>query len=131
MCQANAYNKGRRPVENIKEGDYILVNPHTLKLVNSQGLGGKLVQRTIRPFEVMEWINPLVYHLCLLDTYPMHPVFNLEHLRKYQQLDLRFRERTHLPTTHNFLASEEYEVEAILGHQLASRKNGNQQMYLV
>jgi intein/homing endonuclease len=131
MQQAKAYNKGRRLVENIKEGDYVLVNPHTLKLVDSQGLGAKLVQRTIGPFKVMEQINPLVYHLRLLETYPMHLVFNLEHFLKYRQSDSRFGERTHLPTTHDFLASEEYEVEAILGHRLASGKNGNQQMYLV
>ena len=82
--QAKAYNKGRRPVEKIKEEDCTLVNPYTLKLVDSQGLGAKLIQRMIGPFEVMECINPLVYYLRLPNTYPMHPIFKLEHLRKYK-----------------------------------------------
>jgi hypothetical protein len=59
--QACAYNKSRCPVESIKEGDYVLVNPHLLELVDVQGMGHKLVQRTIGPFEVMEKINPVVY----------------------------------------------------------------------
>jgi hypothetical protein len=59
--QAKAYNKKRRPVERMNEGNLVVVNPHTLKLIGSQGLGAKLVQRTIGPFEVVEQINPLVY----------------------------------------------------------------------
>jgi hypothetical protein len=58
--QARAYNKSRCPVQSIEEGDYVLVNPHSLELVDVQGTGRKLVQRTIGPFEVMEKINPVV-----------------------------------------------------------------------
>jgi hypothetical protein len=88
--QAKAYNKGRRAVQEFKPGDLALVNPHTLKLVDVEGTGRKLVQRTIGPFEVMERINPLVYRLRLPDNYPIHPVFNLSHLRKYTQSDPMF-----------------------------------------
>ena len=45
--QAKAYNKRRRPVESIEEGDWVLVNPHSLELVEVEGTGKKLVQRTI------------------------------------------------------------------------------------
>jgi hypothetical protein len=46
--------------------------------------------------------------------------------------DPRFGERTTLPPTRDFLnASEEYEVEAILGHRLTKRKDGNRRMYLI
>jgi hypothetical protein len=107
------------------------VNPHTLKLVDSKGLGAKLVQRTIRPFEVMERVNPLVYRLRLPDTFPMHPVFNLEHLCLYKQSSERFGECTKLPPTRNLLPTEEYEVEAILRHRVSSKKSGNRRMYLV
>lgn len=109
----------------------MLVNPHTLKLVDVEGTGKKLVQRAIGPFEVLERINPMVYRLRLPDIYPMHPVFNLEHLKKYHPSPLEFSEHTILPSTRDILASPEYEVEAILGHRLSNRKSGNRRMYLV
>jgi hypothetical protein len=71
-------------VEELQPGDLALVNPHTLKLIDVKGTGRKLVQKTIGPFEVMERINPLVYRLRLPDNYPMHPIFNLAHLKKYR-----------------------------------------------
>jgi hypothetical protein len=121
--QARAYNKGRCVVQELKPGDLALVNPHTLKLVDVEGTGRKLVQRTIGPFEVMEKINPLVYRLRLPDNYPMHPVFNLAHLRKYTQSDPMFGDRVILPPTRDLLnATEEYEVEAILGHRMTKRR---------
>jgi hypothetical protein len=81
---------------------------------------------------MMEKINPLVYRLRLPDNYPMHSIFNLAHLRKYRTSDPRFGERTTLPPTRDILnAHEEYEVEAILGHRLTKRKDGNRRMYLV
>jgi hypothetical protein len=130
--QAKAYNKGQHEVQELKPGDLALVNPHMLKLVDVEGTGRKLVQHTIGPFEVMEQINPLVYHLRLPDNYPMHPVFNLSHLRKYTQSDPIFGDQVILPPTRDLLnASDEYEVEAILGHRITKRKNGNRRMYLV
>lgn len=116
---------------NLEVGDLALVNPHSLRLVDVEGTGKKLIQRTIGPFEVMEKINPVVYRLRLPDTYPMHPVFNIEHLRKYNPSPPEFGDRTTLPSTRDFMASEEYKVEAILGHRLSSRKNGNRRMYLL
>ena len=129
--QAKAYNKNRRPIDELKEGDFALVNPHTLKLVDVEGTGVKLVQRTIGPFEVMEKINPLVYRLRLPESYPMHPVFNLEHLKKYHPSSPELGERTILPPTRDVVGREEYKVECILGHRLASKRNGNRRMYLV
>ena len=130
-CQAKAFNKNRRPVEEINEGDWVLVNPHTLRLVEVEGTGRKLVQPMIGPFEVMERINPNEYRLRLPDSYPMHPVINIEHLKKYKQSPSDFAERTMLPSTREFLASEEYEVEAILGHKLTGKKRGNRRMFRV
>ncbi|GLB45097.1 hypothetical protein LshimejAT787_2000020 [Lyophyllum shimeji] len=129
--QARAYNKGRRPVIEFEVGDWALVNPHTLELVDVKGTGRKLIQRTIGPFEVLEKVNPMVYRLRLPDTYPMHPVFNLQHLKRYTPSDPKFEERSILPPTRDFLATEEYEVEAILGHRIDSRRKGNRRMYLI
>ena len=109
----------------------MLVNPHTLKLVEVEGMGRKLVQRMIGPFEVTERINPNVYWCRLPHSYPTHPVINIEHLKKYKQSPPEFEDCTTLPPTQDFLPSEEYEVEAILGHKLLGKKNGNQRMFRV
>lgn len=130
--QAKAYNKSRRPVKMLEEGDLALVNPHSLELIDVKGTGRKLVQRTIGPFEAMERINPVVYRLRLPDNYPMHPVFNLQHLKLYKPSPAKFGDRVELPPTRSEdLATEEYGVEAILGHRLSNRRTGNRRMYLV
>ncbi|RDB19235.1 hypothetical protein Hypma_013490 [Hypsizygus marmoreus] len=72
-----------------------------------------------------------MYRLRLPDTYPMHPVINLEHLKLYRPSNPELGERTIMPSTWDFLASEEYEVEAILGHRLTGKKSGNRRLYLV
>jgi hypothetical protein len=100
--------------------------------VDVKGTGRKLIQRTIGPFNVLEKINPVVYRLHLPDTYSMHTVFNLDHLRKYHISKEELGERTVLPETRDYLAaSEEYVVEAIIGHAIRPRKNGNQRMFRV
>jgi hypothetical protein len=129
--QAKAYNKGCQLVVEFKEGDYTLVNPHSLQLVNVQGTRKKCIQRMIGPFKVIEKINPIVYGLLPPDNYPMHPVFNLEHLKKYTISDPKFGERSVLPSTQDFMASKEYDVKAILGHWLTTQKTGSRHIYLV
>lgn len=75
--QAQAYNKGQQVEDRIEVGNQVLINPHTLKLVDTEGTSKRLVQRAIGPFEVLKKINPVVYHVRLPDSYPMHPVFNI------------------------------------------------------
>lgn len=130
--QAKAYNKSRRNVEPLRVGDLVLINPHSLKLVDVKGTGKKLVQKTLGPFEIVEVINPMVYRLRLPASYPMHPIFNLEHLKKYHQSPEGFGQRVTLPPTRpDFDDTPEYEVEAILGHRLTNKATGNRREYLV
>jgi hypothetical protein len=56
--QAKYYNRGRRDIPEFKVGAKVLINPHSLKWIESKGEGAKLVQRWIRPFEVLQKINP-------------------------------------------------------------------------
>jgi len=58
--QAEQFNKGRQ-VEEFEEGDEVLVNPHSLELVDIKGVGQKLLQRRIGPFRISEKINDTVY----------------------------------------------------------------------
>ncbi|KAJ8495303.1 hypothetical protein ONZ45_g12913 [Pleurotus djamor] len=130
--QVRAYNAGRRPVDELKPGEWALVNPHSLQLIEAQGTGRKLIQKTIGPFEVLEKVNPQVYRLRLPENYPMHPVFNFSHLKKYHPSDPRFGTRSRLPPTRSDIPEkEEWEVQAILGHRLSSRKTGRQRMFLL
>jgi len=93
----------------------MLVNPHTLEWVESKGEGKKLMQHWIGPFEVIQQINPNIYHLQMSNLYPGLPVFNYQHLKKYIELPLEYSKRTTLPETWaSRLAEEEYEVEKII-----------------
>ncbi|TFY54605.1 hypothetical protein EVJ58_g8762 [Rhodofomes roseus] len=130
---ARQYNEGRRP-ETFPAGSRVLVNPHSLELVDVKGTGKKLVQRMLGPFTVLEQVNPLVYRLAMPDTYPMNPVINIEHLRKYHEPILSSREvrRPILPDPRNseLLASEEYEVEQIVAWR-RNKSRSNRLEFLV
>jgi hypothetical protein len=82
--QAYQYDKGCR-APTLKVGDEVLINPHSLELVDIKGRSHKLIQHKIGPFEIMEVINPTAYRLRLPDTYPMHNVVNIQHLAKYHR----------------------------------------------
>ena len=77
------FDKGRRAL-NLIVGDEVLINPHTLELVNEAGRSCKLMQRKIGPFKVIEVISPTAYRLWLPDTYKGHNVLNIQHLTKYR-----------------------------------------------
>jgi hypothetical protein len=70
--QAKAYNKRRR-ADDLREGDEVLINPHSLQLVESQGPGAKLVQHYEGPFRIREKISDNVYKLHLPRQYLCRP----------------------------------------------------------
>jgi hypothetical protein len=125
--QAKAYDKNRRN-EEFEEGDEVLVNPHSLELVDVQGTGRKLVQRRIGPFTVSEKINPVVYRLNIPLEYKMHPVINVQHLAKYYR-DEKGSDRATLPELRELSTEEEYEVEKLVGHRYNPKKRRRE--YLV
>ena len=52
------------------------------------------------------------------DRYPGLPVFNIEHLKPYAVSDAKWGERTIMKESNRpKTASEEYAVEAIVGHR--------------
>jgi hypothetical protein len=85
--QVKAYDSQRRE-EEFGEGDKVLVNPHSLKLIDVQGTGRKLVQQRISPFQISEKINPVVYCINIPPEYKMHPIINIQHLAKYHHDEL-------------------------------------------
>jgi Integrase zinc binding domain/Integrase core domain len=62
--QAYHYDKKRRAIL-YKVGDKVLINPHSLELVDVKGVGHKLMQQWIGPFEIMEVLSPTMYQLWL------------------------------------------------------------------
>jgi hypothetical protein len=118
--QAFYYDKKRKAVL-FKEGDEVLINPHTLELVDVIGTGRKLMHRRIGPFTISEVISPTAYRLNLPDTFPMHNVINIQHLTRYRRATENDR-----PTLANprdgLVASEEYEVEDILDARFNKKK---------
>ncbi|KAK0207744.1 hypothetical protein IW262DRAFT_1233116, partial [Armillaria fumosa] len=75
--QQKNYNKGRLLTE-YEEGDHIVLNPHSLKLLRDiKGQGKKLMMQYDRPFEIIQKINPVTYQLRLLASYGIHPILNI------------------------------------------------------
>lgn len=116
--QVKSYNKGRKPTPDLKQGDRVLVDPHTLEWVEAKGEGKKLTQHWIGPFEVIQRINPNVYRLWMSNLYPGLPVFNYQHLKKYTEPPQEFGVRTTLLETQTCRpAEDEYEVEKIVAER--------------
>jgi hypothetical protein len=121
--QARYYNRGRREPLEFEVGSKVLINPHSLEWVESKGEGAKLVQRWIGPFEVLQKINPRTYHIRLDDRYPGYPIFNLDHLKPYKESPPEIGKRSIMEDTRtNKLATEEYEVEKIVGDRYDKRR---------
>ena len=115
--QAVQYNKNPCTVLEFKKGSCVLVNLHSLEWINSKGAGTKLKQHWIGPFKVIQKINPKVYQLRMSDWYPSLPVFNIEHLKPYNLSEDKWGVRTTMKESScPKEASEEYAVEAIVGH---------------
>jgi transposase InsO family protein len=118
--QAFYYDKRRKAVL-FKEGDEVLINPHTLELVDVAGAGRKLMHRRIGPFTISEVISPTAYRLNLPDTLPMHNVVNIQHLSRYCRATENGRPVLANPRD-GLIASEEYEVEDILEARFNKKK---------
>ena len=96
-------------------GDEVLVNPHSLDLVDVKGTGHKLLQWRISPFLISEKISPVVYQLHLPVELHMHPIINIEHISKYH-----WDEKdgwTKLGDLQALKGDDEYEVDQITGHR--------------
>ena len=86
------------------------------KNFNTSGMFKKLCAKQKGPFWIKRVIGPLVYQLELLQSWKIHNVFHASLLTPYQEND------THGPNFSNpppdlVDGEEEYEIEAIKGHQ--------------
>lgn len=75
-------------------------------------------------------IGENTYRVRLDDTYPGSPVFNIQHLKRYEFSPPEFGERPTKSIQRAWkTATEEYAVEAIVGHQFDKKKK--KMMYLL
>jgi hypothetical protein len=110
--QAYQFNKSPK----LKVGDEVLINLHSLELVDVKGHSCKLIQRKIGPFEIIEVMNPTTYKIWLPDSYPMHNVVNIQHLTQYHRNSNP--SQLILANPRDSLKSlEEYEVKRIIDKQ--------------
>ena len=120
--QVKSFNKGQKPIPNLRKGDKVLVNPHALEWIESKGEGKKLTQWWIGPFEVMWCINPNVYWLQMSNLYLGLTGFNYRHLKKYEPSPAEFRDWSTLPETRTKQPEqEEYEVERIIAERCTKK----------
>lgn len=93
------------------------MNPHSLDWVDARGAGNKLKQQWIGPFEITQQVNPNVFCLWMSDKYPGLPVFNVQHLNKYEESSPKWGAHTVMPESHQpQKEAKEYKVKAIVGH---------------
>ena len=121
--QQRAYNKGRLTTE-FEEGDWVVLNPHSLELLRSEkGRGRKLLMKYDGPFEIIRKLSPVTYQIRLPASYGMHPILNIAHLEKYVKSPDALGDRpTHRLGREDFDIHEEWEVECIVNERL--RKTG-------
>ena len=124
IFQKKAYNKGRLNWE-FQEGDKVVINRRNLGLLREEkGRGDKLLARYEGPFEFMQKISTVTYHLCMPGSYGMHPVLNIHHLEKYQESPEEFRDRPRLEMKRpNFDALPEYKVDKIVAEHVKKGRN--------
>ena len=128
--------RGRRSPE-ISAGDKVWLSNRNLKM-NEQGRARKLEPLYFGPYDVLEMHGSNAAKLRLPDGCRLHPVFNLDLLRKYVDGTIEFPERPvgdHRPgpvqleddSSAGGPGEPEYEVEAIIG----SRGRGARMAYRV
>ena len=111
------YYNARHSFEQFEEGDKVLINPHSLRLLKDQGKGRKLLLKYDGPFEVQQKVSDVAYRLRLPASYKIHLVINIEHLERYHEdKNLSERPKKHL-NRQNFDELPEWEVERIIGEK--------------
>lgn len=129
IYQRKAYNRQRIATE-FEEGDLVVWNPHSLKLLrNEKGKGQKFLMRYEGPFEVIQKLSPVAYRLRMPASYGINPIINIMHLEKYNKSPDEFGDRPMVKLSRDdFKALPEYEVERIIAQKV--RKQGKRRIRL-
>lgn len=128
--QEDQYNKDHSYLD-LKEGDLVLINPHSLSLLRSRkGKGRKLQMKYDGPFEILQKVSDVTYRLKIPASYKIHPVINIAHLEPYyKDADNPERPKKHL-NREDFDKKPEYEVEEIIDEKMVKKGQRRQRRYL-
>lgn len=119
VFQKRAYNNGRLTTE-FEEGDFVVLNPHSLNLLREEkGRGKKLLMKYDGPFEIIRKLSPVTYQLRLPVSYGLHPVLNIAHLESYRKspADLDTDRPSKSLNRDDFDAKPEVGIERILAER--------------
>ena len=118
--QAEQYNKGRNAKE-YEENDLVLLSTKHTNPPFLQNKGSKkLRSKYIGPFRIMRKVSATSYELDLPAHIKIHPVVNVEYLKKYHESPAEFAGRVE-PRPEPVLNADlepEYELQEIRGHKL-------------
>jgi hypothetical protein len=122
VFQRRAYNNGRLLTE-FEEGDLVVLNPHSLRLLKDEkGRGKKLLMKYDGPFEIIRKLSPVTYQIRLPVSYGINPIINIAHLEQYFQSPPKLGNR---PTKHlnraDFEEVPEEQVEYIISQRWRKR----------
>lgn len=122
VFQQRAYNRGRLELE-FEEGDLVLLNPHSMKMVKDlKGKGKKLLPKYDGPFEILRKLSPVTYYLRLPGSYKIHPIINVAHLERYRKSPDESGERaTREMNREDFDELPEWEVDRIVDERVRKR----------
>ena len=125
VAQQRNYNNSHLTLK-FHVGDLVLVNLHSLSLLQSErGLGRKLQMKYDDPLKATQKYSPTTYRLRLPSSYGMHPILDVSHLEPYQRSNPKSGE---WPLKHlncaDFTKVPEFEVERIVAERWRRSFNG-------
>lgn len=123
MAQAEQHNKGRTADE-FEEDDTVLLATKHVDPPFLRGKGSKkLRSKYIGPYRIARKISSTSYELDLPATVKIHPVVNIQYLKRYNESPVEFAARTEPPPPPVIIdGEEEYEVEEVRAHR--NRRDG-------
>jgi hypothetical protein len=96
-------------------GDKVLLNTHlACPEDDHKRATKKLKAKFMGPFTIQEIISPTTYKLDLPSNLRIHPVVNIEWLKKYNENKIEGRNKPPIPLIETVEGTIEYEVERIL-----------------
>ena len=95
-----------------------------------KGTPGKLQQRFVVPFRVIETIGQQAYRLSLPDDWKIHPVFHVSLLKQWNSVNLQ-EDQPVSPDDVPEVEEPFYQIERILRWRKIKRKNKIIKQYLV
>jgi hypothetical protein len=119
--QTNATNQHRKHIQ-FNLGDRVLLSTSDLRWKRGTP---KLSARFIGPFTIKKVLSTLNYELELPPSLPIHPVFHVSKLRRWNESSERFANRVQLPARPHpevIDGEEEYEVESIVDKRIRHRR---------